>query len=418
MAQHLPLLLLVLFTATLAPLLAEIPPRLRVPSVLIEILLGILIGPSVLGWVAPNDVTLVLLSNFGLGMLFFLIGLEIDLTRIAGPPLRSAGACWGASFLIGLAIAAALEAAGIIDHVLLVAVAFSTTTLGTLLPLLREAERVDASFRTAVLAHGAAGELGPILMISLALKTSGSELDAAAAFAAFAVVAVAIGLAAGRVSSGAVAAFLQRYLHRVSQLPIRTALLLLVALAAVCSVLGLQLILGAFAAGLVVGIITRDADAAPFLQKFDALGFGFLVPIFFIMSGVRYDLTALRSSLTGVPEIPIFLACFFLARGVPILFAHRQLARRQRLALALLNSTALSLVVAIVTIGLAANELLPETGAALMGAAMLSVLVFPILAMAALGGREAGIGDRGSGTGGQGSGIGARGNAGYARDSG
>jgi Kef-type K+ transport system membrane component KefB len=177
---------------------------------------------------------------------------------------------------------------------------------------------------------------------------------------------------------------LGRTLHTTSQLPVRMSLFLVGAFFVLAGEFGLDVILGAFAAGMIVGLAARGEGAEVFHQKLDAIGFGFLIPIFFVMSGVRLDLGALAHA-DSLVRVPLFLGLFLLVRGGPVLLYRRDLDARDRLALALYSATALPLVVAISAVGMATGHLRPEAAAALVGAGMVSVLLFPVAALSLRG---------------------------------
>jgi Kef-type K+ transport system membrane component KefB len=264
---------------------------------------------------------------------------------------------------------------------LLVALALTTTALGTLLPMLEDNGEMHTPFGGIVLATGAAGEFLPIVAITL-LLSGNNELATAVLLVAFVVLAAAAALVALRPLPHRVARLLGRTLETSSQLPIRIAVLIVVLLVWIASRLGVDVLLGAFAAGLVVRL-ANQGDTARVETKLAALAFGMFVPIFFVVSGMEFDLDALTDSPSTMLRVPLFLALFFVVRGVPTLWSHRRnLAPRDRVGAALLASTALPLVVAITNIGLDRGDMKPENAAALVAAGMLSVLAFPATAFA------------------------------------
>lgn len=162
-------------------------------------------------------------------------------------------------------------------------------------------------------------------------------------------------------------------------------LLLVVALIVVANDLGLDVILGAFAAGMIMALIVGDRKMHSFESKLEAVGFGFLIPFFFIMSGVNLDVASLFSSSDGLIKLVVFFVLMFVVRGLPVLFLYRGVVEsHERLPLALMASTQLPLVVAITSIGLDTGKMVPTTAAALVSAAVLTVLIFPSLAIALL----------------------------------
>jgi Kef-type K+ transport system membrane component KefB len=377
--------LLVLAVAAAAPFIAEAAGRLHaglvVPIVVVELLLGAIIGPDVLG-LADMDEILEFLGQLGLAFLFFFAGYEIDFERVRGAPLRLAVLGWLMTVALAYAIAGALAAAGLVLSGLLVGSAMTTTALGTLVPVLRDAGRLDTRLGRFVLGAGAMGELGPVLIVTLLLSTQSDALTQALLLVAFVVLAVlAAALSAGAVGRGW--AFIQRHQETSGQVPVRLTVLLLFALVVIAADLGLDVILGAFAAGAILRVILRGRELERFESKLDAVGFGLLIPFFFVTSGIQLDLEALADSPRALLGVPVFLGLFLLVRGLPAMLLYRvQLDPRGRRTLALLSATQLPLVVAITAIGVDGGHMSSETAAALVGAGVLSVLIFPSLALA------------------------------------
>ena len=366
--------------AAAAPILADLVPRQSPPLVVVEILLGILVGPPVLGLIHVTPLA-DLLAQFGLAFLFFLAGFELELDRVRGAPARLATETWLVSVAVALAIAAALEAANVIVNFLFVGCALTTTALGTLTPILRDRGELEGRLGAFVMASGAVGELGPIVLIAVLLTQSSDRELSALVLVAFAAVAVVAALAAPHVRPRRVVAVIEATMEATGQLAVRLSVLLLAALVYLTSRLGLDVVLGAFSAGLLVSI-AAGPDSRRLLQpKLDAVAFGVFVPIFFIVTGMRFDLQAVIGDPAGLAKLVLFLALFLVVRGVPTyLLARPELRAADRRALALYASTGLPLIVAITTLGLAAGEMRSSTAAGLVGAGMLSVLVYPFAA--------------------------------------
>jgi Kef-type K+ transport system membrane component KefB len=367
--------------AVLAPVVAELVPRVVVPVVVLEIGLGILAGP-VLGLLEP-DAVLREVSNVGLAFLFFLAGMEIDSRRLAARPLVLAGASWLLSLATAFAVAGLLVAAGLSLPIVFVAVILCTTALGTLLPILRDADVLPTRVGRHALAAGLCGELFPILLTSVVLSGSTGRTLTGALLLTFAVIAGACAVIARRVRPPRVVALLSRSMHATSQLPVRLCVLVLVGLVALARDFGLDVILGAFAAGMVVRTASPAGHSSVLEHKLEAIGFGVTVPFFFVASGVLFDLDALAGNLVLVP---VMLCALLVVHAVPSLLYRNRLDRRERLALTLYSSTSLPLVVAITTIAVAGGHMSAQIAAAMVAAGMLSVLLFPMLALA-LGGR-------------------------------
>jgi Kef-type K+ transport system membrane component KefB len=376
-------ILIVALVAAMAPVLADLSRRIRMPIVVAEIVLGIVVGPDVLE-LAHNDRFVSGLSVFGLAFLFFLAGLEVEFERIRGKPIERALAGWGISLALGMAIAVGLWSADILDAPILVGLALTTTALGTLMPILRDSGILGERFGRWILGAGAVGEFGPVVIVSIILAFEAGEVWRSSLLFVFTAVSVGVALVAIRARPERIVRLVESTMRTSGQLAIRLTLLVLVALTVLASELGLDVILGAFAAGIVVGFVTRgEADSNAFEDKLDAVGYGFLIPIFFISTGMGYDLDSLFDSWTTIAMVPGFALLFLVVRGVPALLLYRRaLAQGQRLSLALFSAAALPLVVAITEIGTDSGVMGQDEAVALVGAGMLSVLVFPVLALA------------------------------------
>ena len=264
-------------------------------------------------------------------------------------------------------------------NTLILGLALTSTALGTLLPMLRDAGALETRFGGFVLAIGTVGEFGPIVAVAL-LLTGANPVGTAVLLVVFVVIASAAALLAARTHQPRFVSMLSRHLHSSAQLPVRISVLLIVLLVWVASELGLDVLLGAFAAGIVVRLFTAGDDEEVIRVKLEAIGFGFLIPIFFIVSGMKFDLNALTSDPATMLRVPIFLLLFLFVRGAPaFLLYRREVPRNQLLPLALFSSTALPLVVVITSIGLDRGRLRPANAAALVGAGMLSVRLYPLL---------------------------------------
>ncbi len=383
-------LVIVPLLAVVAPLLAAAIGRVaKVPLVVFEIVLGLLVGPSVLGWV-PESAFIGTLANFGLAMLFFMAGNEIDFAAIKGRPLTRAALGWLVSLVLGLVIGIVL--APTVEAGVFIAIALTSTALGTLMPVLRDAGELSTPFGLAVTAIGAAGEFGPLVAISLFLSGRSPGI-AALVLLGFAVV-TALGIwLASRGPHTRMHAIVAATLHTSGQFAVRLVLLIVAALVVLSLALGLDMLLGAFAAGILYRVLLSGAkkpDMAFIESKLEAVAFGFLVPVFFIYTGVTFDLTSLLTEPNALLLLPVFLVLFLLVRGLPgLLAAPPGASRNDRTAIVLFSATGLPIIVAVTEIGLDEGVLQAGTASALVGAGMLSVLLFPLLA---LGRRRASLG--------------------------
>jgi len=388
MEHHVPPILFVLIAAALAPIVGAATRRFGLSIVVIELLLGVAIGPQGLGLVAGGEGILPGLATLGMAFLFFIAGLEIDLPAIRGRPLRIAFAGWASGLVLAVLIALGVRAAGLTQAWPVVAIALATTALGVLVPILRDAGTTETPFGRTVLASGVMGELGPILLMSLVLSrrySVGAQIGLTLGFVVLALVLARL-LVRG-VKTPALLGPLRRGLDHSGQLPIRLALVLIVALAVLAETAGLDLALGAMTAGMMVGLATRGGERVHDLHaKLDAVGFGFLVPVFFLMSGTKLDV---RSMVTR-PEGLALLAVFFLALVVvrlPLIWLLRaSLGRRAASGVGLLSATTLSLIVVLTQVAVEAGVMPAAEAASMVGAGILTIVVFP-----ALGFRLAGI---------------------------
>ncbi|HEX5602193.1 MAG TPA: cation:proton antiporter [Pyrinomonadaceae bacterium] len=372
-------LLLILLIAGLTPFISEWIPRVRLPLVVLEIVLGILVGPQILNLASAGPVIQVF-ATFGLAFLFFLVGFEIDYPAIRGRPLVIAGLGWLVSLIICLIAGFGLQAAGIVESGLIVGAALSTTALGTLLPILRDANELRTKFGAYTMASGAMGEFGPILLAVLALSSANDEHHGSVLLMlVFAVVIVVGAFIAIKYRPPQIILLLQKKMHTSAQLPVRLSILVLASLVILARNFGLDAVLGALAAGVIVALASPGVHGESLRHKLEAISFGFFTPIFFIATGLRYDLRALISNKTALLQLPMFLALFLLVRGLPALMARRDLDLRSRIALGFLSSTQLPLV--IVIIGVKSNAVSYATAASLIGAGMVSLLLFPVLAL-------------------------------------
>jgi Kef-type K+ transport system membrane component KefB len=283
-------LLVISMIALAAPVLAAGVQRARVPDVVIEIVAGIVAGPSVLGWV-KIDQPVGLVALLGLAFLLFLAGLEVDLKVITPSRLRAPLAGYAASLLLGSAAGFAFHAAGWVRSPLFLAITLSSSSLGFVVPVLADALQSRTLLGQLTIAGATLGEFGAITLLSLFFSaTRAGTASNAMTFGIFGVAAAAIGLTLSRADrSLRLDAFLTRLQDTTAEIRVRIAVALLVGFVALAAKIGLQIILGAFLAGVILNIVDRDTASHPlFRTKLDALGYGFLIPVFFVSSGVEY----------------------------------------------------------------------------------------------------------------------------------
>ncbi|HWA54419.1 MAG TPA: cation:proton antiporter, partial [Solirubrobacterales bacterium] len=356
---------IVLVAAIAATTVAIVPKGLAPPVVVLELMLGIVIGPEVLDFAHSSDF-IDFFSNLGLGMLFYFAGYEIDFDRIKGTPMRLAAIGWALSVGLAYGIGGLLAAAGIVVSFLYTGSAMATTAIGTLIPILRDSGGLKTRFGTYLLAAGGAGEFGPILLVTLVLSTT-SPLHEAAILVAFIVLALAVALASVRLAWRGWPA-LEKTFEASSQLAVRITVVLVFGLVLLASQLGLDVLLGGFVAGMITRAALKGHELQVFESKLTAVGFGFFVPFFFVTSGLEFDLAALGSA-EAIAKMFLFLALFLVVRGTPAFLLYRHtLTKVERTALAFFCATELPLVVAITTIAIDAGKMRPSTAAGLVGA--------------------------------------------------
>ncbi len=368
-------LFIVSLIAALTPILAGLLSRLRVPQVVILIVGGILVGPQVLGWAEPAGIELI--SNVGLGFLFLLAGYELELGLFRERAGRLALTSWLVTAVVAVAVTGALAAVGFVHAFVPIAIGLTTTALGTLLPILRDNRMLDGRFGGFIMAAGAVGEFLPIVAIAVFLSASGAFLGLLS-LVVIAGVALLFTFVPRFVRNEKIRGILSEGEHATSQTTLRWTMVLLFALLVIAADFGLDVVLGAFLAGVVLRR-WAPGDVHSLEAKLDAVGYGFFIPVFFVTSGMSLDL---KSIIESPARLVVFFVLFLAVRGLPaLLFYRRELPIRGRVQLMLLTATALPLLVALAEIGLESGTMLPENAAALVGAGVLSVMVFPAVAV-------------------------------------
>jgi Kef-type K+ transport system membrane component KefB len=372
--------LTVVTVAALAALLGGLAARrMVVPVVVLEIVLGIVVGPELLNLAQP-DAFLEFFAGLGLGMLFFFAGFEIDFERLRGVPLRLGLLGWVISLALAYSIGGLLALAGVVLSLLFTGTAMATTAIGTLIPILGDAGELRTRFGRYVLAAGAMAEFGPIVLITVVFSTKSATSNAL----------ILLAFVAGSVAAAVIAVrgmvrgwgLLERTLETSGQLAVRLAVVMVFALGTLAASLGLELLLGGFVAGVIVRVALQGREVAVLQSKLTAVAYGFFIPFFFVVSGIKFNLGALTDDPAELLKLPLFLALFLVVRGVPAVALYRRLLdRRDRLALAFYSATELPLVVAITTIAVERGHMRSSTAASLVGAAVLSTAIYPLVAL-------------------------------------
>jgi Kef-type K+ transport system membrane component KefB len=376
-------LLIIGGVAVAVPLLLGLVPALKVPAVVLEILGGILVGPAVLGWV-HLDAAVRVTADLGLGFLLFMAGYEIDLRHFARRLLILAGRAFVVSVALGLLVAYGLQLAGQVRDGLLVGITLMSTSLGILVPILKDAEHTETPFGQLIMAAGSLAELAPLVLLSVFFSASSGnpsvELGLLALFAGLTVVVV---VAAQRVRAwGPLREVVRRLENTSSQLRVRLAITFALAFAVVAEHFGLATILGAFLAGIIVRRSGESPASHEVLQgKLEAIGFGFLIPVFFVSTGAGLDVDALFRSSRAIILVPVFLGALLVVRGLPALLYARTVGCAHALAAGFMQATSLTFIVVATIIGVETNHLRPSTGTALVVAGLLSVVIYPPIAL-------------------------------------
>jgi Kef-type K+ transport system membrane component KefB len=368
-------LCVVALVAAIAPaLIAALPAAWRVPQVVVLIFAGLLIGPHCLGLADTGSIQL--LSNVGLGFLFLLAGYELDLSLLRDHPGRLAMAGWVVSAMISVAAVAGLTAAGFVRDYITIGLALTTTALGTLLPILGDSGMLSGRFGRYVLAAGAVGELFPIIAIALFL-TKRAEYVAIGSLVAVALAAVALTVLPRIAGADRVRAVVMKGERATAQTTLRWSVVLLLGLLVLAEKFGLDVVLGALLAGMVLRTWTRRTgiDVGPLEDKLDAVAYGIFIPIFFVVSGMTLDI---RSIAQNPLRLLIFLGLLLAVRGLPSLLIYRKaLPLSQRVQMTFITATTMPLLIALAEIGQQDGVMLPANAAAIVGAGVASVLIYP-----------------------------------------
>ncbi len=369
------------------PLVLGLVPRLRVPSLVVELIVGIVIGPQVLGW-AEVDAPVQVMALLGVAFLLLIAGLEIDFDNLRGRVLKLTVIGWVASFGIALAIGYGLNAAGLIDAPFLIAIVLSATGLGVIIPILLDAGVSSTSFGKVVIASASIAEVATVVLLSLFFGESEGGLGSRfLLFGGFLLLVLVVGLViVGFEHVHRVSAALFRLMDTSAQIRVRGAFLLMAIFVVAASTLGLEAILGAFLAGAILKLTDKDKAMTHggFHHKLEAVGFGVFIPFFWVASGLRFDGAALFASGSALAMVPIFLAALLLARGLPTLLYRKLIGGDRVLPGALLHATSVSFIVVATTIGVDLGVVSEGTAAAFVAAGLLSVIIFPATSLVLL----------------------------------
>lgn len=374
-------LLLIAFIAMMAPLITELPKGFRLPVVVLEVFLGVLIGPHVFNFSSPTGL-IGLLGDLGLTFLLFMVGLEIDFEKIHGRPFSLAVGGWFVSLSVAMICMYFFNSIGLIETPpFLAAVAMSTTALGILAPILRDRGLLDTDFGTYLIAAAAVGEFGPLVVISMVLIPTHSAIVHTLFMVTFIIIALIAAYVALNMRSSRFIEILTKTMQSSGQLPVRICILVQILFVALAAKFGLNIVIGAFTAGIVVGLAIKGDGGDMLRHKLDAIGYGFLIPIFFIVAGMRFEVSALWSVPLAPLQVVLLSGLLVLVRGLPVFFYRKILVPEDQLSFAFYSATGLPLIVIISEIGVSSGLMPPDRAAILVSAGMVSILLFPILAI-------------------------------------
>jgi Kef-type K+ transport system membrane component KefB len=383
----------IVLCSVLAPLIAGLGPRKLVPEVVLLLVLGVLVGPHVLGW-AQTTQPIDLLRELGLGMLFLLAGYEIELRELSGPGGRRAWWAWLTCLALALLVVWLIGLSGAVHAEIAVSIALTSTALGTLLPILKDSGMLTTPVGATVMNHGASGELGPVVAMAILLGSRG-PVRSMVVLLAFALVAVAVSVFATglRREGSRLLAVIRAGAETTGQTVVRLTMLLLVTLGVLAAIADLDVVLGAFAAGFVLRRLLPEGHESLEL-RLNGLAFGLLIPVFFVTSGMAID----PAAVAGRPGVLVaFLLLILLIRG-GVVFVSPRLAqrgatpdparsRRESLAVAMYACTGLPIIVAVTASAVSAGQMTSTNASILVAGGGITVLVCPLVATLLLGGR-------------------------------
>jgi Kef-type K+ transport system membrane component KefB len=363
------------------PFVLGLVPRVRIPLAAAELVVGVVVGPSVLGWV-HLDQPVRLMSVLGVAFLLFIAGMALDLHKLEGAPLVLGSVGFMVSVGIAYGFELAFRSSGLVSSPFLVATALAATSLGIVVPVLKDTGYLDSPTGRFTVAGGTVAEFGTIVLLGVffsearttPLRESGLLLVVAA-------VSVALLWGLARFSRYETTRRIFRLqADTSSQVRVRLAVLILLGSAVLAATFGFQAILGTFIAGAVFAIVIRGWDDEQGLRrKLDAIGFGFFIPVFFVASGMRIDLSSL-SDWRGLVRVAVLAVVLLLVRGVPALLYRRRLGAHEMAAAGLLQATNISFIVVATDVGQKLNVITPAGATALIVAGLVSAVLFPLLA--------------------------------------
>ena len=373
-------------------MIVDLVPLPSVPPIVTELVAGILVGPQVLD-VVQISAPLEVFSQIGLVFLFFLAGLEIAFHAEDDRHLRLVGSAFAVSLGLAALVAVAFSAVDLVEAPVLVAIVLAATSFGIVVAVLKDAGRTATPFGQLVIAGASVADFATVILLSLFFSHQSSGPEATVVLLVmFAGLVVVVGLLlVGARGSETVKATVRRLHETTAQMGVRIAFLLLIVLVLMAAEFGLEVVLGAFLAGAMVSLLDRDnaVDSSGLRAKLEGVGFGVFIPIFFVVSGASLDLGALFASVDTAVLVPATLVALLVVRALPALLYRRFVDAQQAVAAGLLQATSLPFVVAATQIGAELGKISKATAAGLVAGGVLSVLLFPALALRVLEGEPA-----------------------------
>lgn len=376
-------LFIIALIAAVCPIAAKLIPNKLIPETVFLLVAGALVGPFMTGLVEITK-SVQLLSDLGLAFLFLLAGYEIHPASLTGSQGKRGLTTWIVSFIIALILMWFIpDFRDNSFELIALAIVLTTTALGTLMPILKERELTDTRVGELILTYGTWGELCPVLAMVL-LLSSRAEWKTALILIAFIILCTlaAVVPANAKKTGHKIFRFLNDNADTTSQTVVRTVVLLLIGLITLSAVFDLDIVLGAFASGFILRYIIPEGNSN-LETKLDGIAYGFLIPVFFVVSGAKIDLTAVfnnPASLIG------FITLLLILRAAPIFISlslgkdTREVSTHNRLTVALYCTTALPIIVAVTTVAVSAGAMSEEMASILVAAGAVTVFLMPLLA--------------------------------------
>ncbi|EFR31311.1 cation:proton antiporter [Eremococcus coleocola] len=377
-------LMIIAGISAFTPIVARIIPKQIVPETVLLIVAGAILGPNMFDLIKADSNAITVLSELGCAFLFLLAGYEINPRVLTAKDGKKGLATWAVSLLIAFILTSFLpQLASGTQGKIATALLFTTTALGALMPILKEEGIMDTVIGDKVIAYGTWGELATVLAMAVLLSTRATWATGLI-LGLLVIICLWISFIANKAveHDTRLYNFIEAKAKTTSQSMVRLTILLLILLVAFSAVFELDIVLGAFAAGFVLRYIS-PADNKDLEEKLDGIAYGFLVPLFFIVSGAHIDLAA-------VLKYPILLVVFILGlvliRAIPIVVSlslekdkEDRLDIHNRFSVAFYCTTALPLIVAITGIAQRAGLMQADIASVLVAAGALTVFVMPLL---------------------------------------